>query len=144
MPMQDGLHVRGVHIPDAELDWRFVTSGGPGGQHANRSNTAVELRFDIGASQALPDRLKERLTRRLADRLTTSGEGIVQVAETRSQTRNRQVALTRLRDLLVEATSPPAKPRRPTKPSRRARQRRLDNKKRRGELKRTRQEPDWR
>lgn len=139
--MQDGISVRGVHIPEHELDWRFTTSGGPGGQHANRSNTAVELRFDVAGSSALPARLRERATRRLAGRLTQHGVLIIQVADNRSQTRNRADALTRLRDVLTEATAPPAKPRRPTKPSRRARQRRLDDKKRRGELKRSRQRP---
>lgn len=140
--MDDGINVRGIHIPEAELDWRFTTSGGPGGQHANRSNTAAELRFDVAGSAALPERLRERVRRRLGGQLTKGGVLIVQSTEHRSQTRNRQEARSRLKALLLEATAPPEKPRRPTRPSRRARQRRLDAKRHRGQIKKDRQTPD--
>ncbi len=142
--MADGITVRGVHIPDAELDWRFTTSGGPGGQHANTSNTAVELRVNIDAAANLTDRLRDRLRRRLGNRITAAGDLIVGSSDHRSQTRNRSEAMKRLAELLDEGIKPPEKPRKPTRPSRRAKRRRLDEKKRRGELKATRQKRDWR
>lgn len=138
----DELRVRGITIPDHELDWRFTTSGGPGGQHANRSSTAVELRFTPRDSQALPARLRERVTSRLSDRMTNAGELIVTASDHRSQTRNRETALGRMRALLLEATAPPARPRRPTRPSRAAKRRRLEDKARRAETKRLRRRPD--
>lgn len=141
--MSDGITVRGVHIPDHELDWRFTTSGGPGGQHANRSNTAVELRFNVEQSVALPDRLKDRVRRRLAGQLTNAGEIIVQVAETRSQTRNRQQARRQMADVLDEAIAPPKKRRKPTRPTKAAKRRRLQDKRHRAEIKRNRKTPEW-
>ena len=139
----DGIVVRGVHIPEQVLDWRFSTSGGPGGQHANRNATAAEVRLHL-ASSPLPERLKSRAFRRLAGQMTKAGEVVVTAADTRSQTRNRDAARSRLTRLLTEATAPPAKSRKPTRPSRRARQRRVDDKRARGEVKRLRQTPDWR
>lgn len=141
--MQDGLTVRGVHIPESELEWRFTGSGGPGGQHANTANTAAELRFDVTASPQLDDRLKDRIRRRIGNRLTTAGVLIVGSSEHRSQTRNRQEALKRMGELLDEGIRPPAKRRKPTRPSRSARRRRLEDKRRRGELKASRQRKDW-
>ncbi|CAN5249519.1 alternative ribosome rescue aminoacyl-tRNA hydrolase ArfB [soil metagenome] len=141
--MQDGITVRGIHIPDVELEWRFTGSGGPGGQHANTANTAAELRFDVIASPQLTDRLKDRIRRRLGGRITTAGELIVRSSEHRSQTRNRVEALSRMTELLDEGIAPPAKPRRPTRPSRSAKRRRLDDKKQRGKLKAGRQRKDW-
>ena len=136
--MSASVRVRGsVVIPDAELGWRFSRSSGPGGQHVNTSDTAAELSFDVAASAALPPVYKERALRRLAGRLV-DGVITVRAEEYRSQLRNREAAKARLSALLAEATAPPPKPRRPTKPSSRARQRRLDDKRRRGEVKRGR------
>lgn len=136
--MSAPVRVRGsVVIPDAELGWRFSRSSGPGGQHVNTSDTAAELSFDVAGSAALPPAYKERALRRLAGRLV-NGVITVRAEEYRSQLRNREAAKARLSALLAEATAPPPKPRRPTKPSRRARQRRLDDKRRRGDLKRGR------
>jgi ribosome-associated protein len=136
--MSASVRVRGsVVIPDAELGWRFSRSSGPGGQHVNTSDTAAELSFDVAASAALPPAYKERALRRLAGRLV-GGVLTVRAEEYRSQLRNREAAKARLSALLAEATAPPPKARRPTKPSRRARQRRVDDKRRRGEVKRGR------
>jgi ribosome-associated protein len=136
--MSAAVRVRGsVVIPDAELGWRFSRSSGPGGQHVNTSDTAAELSFDVAASAALPPVYKERALRRLAGRLV-DGVITVRAEEYRSQLRNREAAKARLSALLAEATAPPPKPRRPTKPSRGARQRRLDEKRRRGDVKRGR------
>src|SRR3954447_5341296 len=136
--MSDPVRVRGsVVIPDAELRWRFSRSSGPGGQHVNTSDTAAELSFDVAGSAALPKPYKERALQRLAGRLV-GGVITIRAEEHRSQLRNREAAKARLSALLAEATAPPPKARRPTKPSRRARQRRLDDKRRRGQTKRGR------
>lgn len=136
--MSGPVRVRGsVVIPDAELRWRFSRSSGPGGQHVNTSDTAVELSFDLARTDALPQPYKDRALQRLAGRLV-DGVITIRAEEHRSQLRNREAAKTRLSALLAEATAPPPKPRRPTKPSRRVHERRLENKRRRGDLKRGR------
>jgi ribosome-associated protein len=118
-------------IPLDELEWRFTGSGGPGGQHANTSNTRVELLFDIAGSPSLAPRPRERLLERLGPVVR------VVVSDTRSQARNRELALDRLRERLAAALRTP-RPRRPTAPSRAVRRRRVEAKRRRGELKRQR------
>ncbi|MYS84329.1 alternative ribosome rescue aminoacyl-tRNA hydrolase ArfB [Embleya scabrispora] len=135
--MTTDLDIRGVVIPAAELSWRFSRSSGPGGQSVNTTDSRAEVSFDLGASTVLPDVLKERALRRLEGRLV---DGVLTVAssEQRSQLMNRQSAVRRLIDILVEATAPPPPPRRPTKPSRGMRERRLRNKHHRGEIKRLR------
>ncbi|MCZ1008081.1 alternative ribosome rescue aminoacyl-tRNA hydrolase ArfB [Streptomyces lydicus] len=102
-----GPHViRGaVVLPEAELVWRFSRSSGPGGQHVNTSDSQVELRFDLGRTQALPPVWKERALERLAGRLT-DGVLSVRASEHRSQWRNRETAAVRLAALLAEATAP--------------------------------------
>lgn len=130
----------GVVIPEAELQWRFTRSSGPGGQHVNTSSTAAELRFDLEASQALPQSLKLRALRRLEGRLV-DGTVIVRAESHRSQRRNRTDALSRMRALLLEATAPPPRPRRPTRPTKGSKERRLRAKARRGEIKRLRSRP---
>jgi ribosome-associated protein len=127
-----GHHV----IPDTELTWRFSRSSGPGGQHVNTTDTRVQLRFDLAGSEAFPADLKQRMIVRVG------GEVVVVAEEHRSQLRNRRAAEERLVTLLSEAMAPPPRPRVATKPSRRARQRRLDQKKQRGETKRLRARPD--
>jgi ribosome-associated protein len=136
--MPDPVRVRGsVVIPDAELRWRFSRSSGPGGQHVNTSDTAAELSFDLAGSPTLPQPYKDRALQRLAGRLV-NGVLTIRAEESRSQLRNREAAKERLSALLSEATAPPPKPRRPTKPSRRAQTRRIEGKRRRGDLKRGR------
>jgi ribosome-associated protein len=130
----EGISVGPWSIPESELDERFETSGGPGGQHANRAETSVSLRFEVGAS-SLPDEIRERLSRRLGP--------IVEVtaSDTRSQWRNREIARDRLVDLLEKGLVE-RKPRKKTKPSRQARERRLADKKARAGLKKSRRPPD--
>jgi ribosome-associated protein len=127
-------------IPANELVERFTTSGGPGGQHANRSATRVVLSFDIASSGVFDDAMRQRLIENLAPRLT---EGVLSITadESRSQWRNRQIARRRLGDLIVDNLRPPSQ-RVPTKPTRAARRRRLDDKKARGRVKRLRRRPD--
>lgn len=128
-----GITVGRWLIPESELEERFDTPGGPGGQHANRSETAVTLRFQVAAS-SLPEETKEALTRRL-------GPVVEAVAtDSRSQWRNRALARERMVDKLERALVD-RKPRKKTKPSKGARERRLAAKKARGELKQKRRPP---
>ena len=126
-----------VVVPDAELEWRFSRSSGPGGQHVNTSDTQVELRYDLAASAALPEVWKQRALERLAGRLV-DGVLVVRASDHRSQWRNREAAAVRLGALLSEAAAPPPRPRRATRPSRAVNERRLRQKKLRADLKRGR------
>lgn len=136
--MSATIHVRGsVAIPESEFRWRFSRSSGPGGQHVNTSATAAELSFDVAGSPSLPEPYRSRALERLAGRLT-GGVLTIRAEEYRSQLRNRDAARARLAALLAEATAPPPRTRRPTKPSRRVHERRLENKRRRGAVKRER------
>ena len=134
--MDEELRIsRTCRIPVEELHWSFSGSGGPGGQHANTANTRVELRFDVAASPSLGPRQRARLLERLGPvvRVVASDE--------RSQLRNRQLALERLRSRLAEALKE-TRPRRPTAPSRGKREARLQAKHRRSEVKRHRARPE--
>lgn len=130
--MADVLQVSGTcAISLSELEWRFTGSGGPGGQHANTSNTRVELVFDVESSPSLDPEQRARLLEKLGPvvRVVASDE--------RSQARNRQLALERLRAKLADGLHVPTA-RRPTRPTAGSRQRRLDTKQRRAALKRQR------
>ena len=138
--MTRGISVGGTFtIPDGELEESFDTSGGPGGQHANRANTRVELSFDLERSPSIPDDLRTRMLKRLGGKVV---DGVVSVTadDTRSQWRNRVNARRRLGEMLEEAMKPP-RTRIPTKPSRRAKKRRVEHKRHRGEIKRLRKSP---
>lgn len=123
-------------IPDAELKWRFGPSGGPGGQHANKTSTRAELTFDIANSRAFDEAMRERLTDNLGAEVRITEDG------SRSQATNRKKAIRRLHAMLEEAARPDPPKRRRTKPSRAARQRRLDQKRQRGQTKSTRKPPE--
>jgi ribosome-associated protein len=133
-PSEELRVTRSVSIPPSEIEWRFSGSGGPGGQHANTSNTRAELRFDIAASPSLGPRQRARLLERLGPvvRVVASDE--------RSQLRNRELALDRLAQRLAEALHVEA-PRRPTRPTPGAKRRRLQDKREQSERKRTRRPP---
>ncbi|MFD4340060.1 alternative ribosome rescue aminoacyl-tRNA hydrolase ArfB [Streptomyces anulatus] len=135
--------IRGsVSLPEAELMWRFSRSSGSGGQHVNTSDSQVELRFDLAATDALPEVWKARALERLAGRLV-GGVISVRASEHRSQWRNRETAAVRLAALLAEATAPPPKPRIKRKIPRGINERRLREKKQRGDTKRGRSGRDW-
>jgi ribosome-associated protein len=128
-------------IPAAELQWQFDTSGGPGGQHANRSSTRVELSWNIPESAALGATLRDRILQQLGKE-APGGVLTVRVGESRSQWRNRQIARRRLADKLQRAMRPPAPPRRRTRPTRTSQERRLAEKRARSETKRLRRRPE--
>ncbi len=122
---------RSVSIPRFEIELRFSRSSGPGGQHAQKSDTRVEATFDVEASAALSDAQKRRV-------IAKAGPVLRAVAQDeRSQWRNRELATERLVEALREALRVPRK-RKPTKPSKAAKERRLEAKKRRGQVKRLR------
>lgn len=123
-----------VSIPLAELQFRFATGGGPGGQHANRRATRVRLLFDVAHSPALDDVTRERLLERLENRLDQRGVLQLDAQESRSQHQNRTVALKRFEELLREALTEEVE-RKPTKPTRAAKRRRVIEKKKRSQLK---------
>jgi ribosome-associated protein len=119
-----------------EVEWRFTASGGPGGQHANRSNTRVEARLDLEHASGLGDDARVRLIEKVGPVVR------VVVDDERSQSRNRALATDRLRALLAEALVVP-KRRRPTRPSKAAKERRLQEKRHRSETKQSRRsQPD--
>lgn len=118
-------------IPLDELEWRFSGPGGPGGQHANTSNTRVEVRFDVAGSPSLTESQRARLEERLGSVVR------VVAADTRSQARNRELALSRLRERLADGLRT-RRARRATAPTAAGRRRRLDAKRRRSDLKRQR------
>jgi ribosome-associated protein len=125
-------------IPAAELAWRFSRSSGPGGQNVNRTDSRVELVWDLAASAALPPLLRARALRRLDGQLV-AGCVVIAASEQRSQWQNRVAAQRRLVELVQAAIQAPPPPRRPTKPSRGSVERRLAAKKRRGAVKGQRQ-----
>lgn len=135
--MADLIVRPGVVIPEAELNWRFSRSSGPGGQGVNTTDSRVELSWDLASSSALSPVLKARALERLAGRLV-GGVLTIAASEHRSQLRNREAAGARLVALLAGAIAPPPRSRRPTKPSRGAQERRIAEKKHRGQIKRGR------
>jgi len=126
----------GIVIPDEELAWTFSPSGGPGGQHANRSSTRAEVRFDVASSRAFDATTRSRIIGRLGGEIVT-----VVVDETRSQWRNRQLARRRLAERLRAAMEPPPPRRKPTKPTRASQRRRVDGKRARSQTKQLRKPP---
>lgn len=124
-------------VPGAELSERFSRSSGPGGQGVNTADSRVELSWDVAGSPSVPEWLRDRLVARLGRRLA-SGVLTVAVSTQRAQLANRAEARERLASILRAAAAPPPPKRRPTKPSRGAKERRLSEKRRRGETKRAR------
>ena len=131
-----------LHIPDDELIEKFVRAAGPGGQNVNKVASAVELRFDVAASRALPDGVRERLLARRDRRLTDEGVLVIQANRFRDQGKNREDARARLADIIRAAQFVPKK-RIATRPTRASKERRIDAKKTRAKVKQTRGRSSW-
>lgn len=129
-----------IQLDEREIEERFVRASGPGGQNVNKTSTAVQLRFDAAGSPSLPEAVRQRLLRLGGARMDKRGVLTIEARRYRDQSRNRDDALERLVKLVRKAAEPPA-PRRRTAPSPASRQRRLDDKRRRGQLKKARR-PD--
>jgi ribosome-associated protein len=125
----DGISLRRWEIVES-----FVRSAGPGGQHVNKTESAVQVRFDVRHSPSLPNDVRARLVRLAGRRLNQDGVLVLVAQGERSQLRNREEALARLLDLIRAAARPPV-PRKATKPTRASKRRRLESKKRRGAVK---------
>ena len=134
MPAESIRVTRSVNLPVEEIQLRFSRSSGPGGQHAQRSETRVEAILDVEASNALTDAQKRRVVARAGPVLRAIAQ------DERSQSRNRELAVERLVESLREALKIPRK-RRPTAPTAASRERRLEQKRRRAEVKRLRRPP---
>jgi ribosome-associated protein len=130
-----------ISLMDDEVQARFVRASGPGGQHVNKTSTAVELRFDVRASPSLPEGVRARLYRLAGSRLTQDGVLIVVAQSHRSQEMNRQDALDRLLTLIRKAAEPPPPPRKKTKPTYASKLRRLEGKTKRSTVKSMRGRP---
>jgi ribosome-associated protein len=130
-----------IHLADSELAWKAIRASGPGGQHVNKTSTAIELRFDVRASPALPEPVRARLYRLAGSRLTQDGVLVLTAQEHRSQELNRQAALDRLLGLIRRAAEPPPPPRKKTRPTRASKERRLTGKAKRGGVKALRGKP---
>jgi len=126
-----------ISIAESELQMTAIRAQGPGGQNVNKVSSAIQLRFDINASTSLAEETKMRLLTIADRRISKDGIVIIKAQRFRSQDKNKDAAIARLRDLILRATVR-QKPRRPTKPSKRVKKKRLDDKSRRARLKQSR------
>lgn len=129
-----------IEIPENELQWSAIRAQGAGGQNVNKVASALHLRYDVRAS-SLPEEIKARLLARPDQRLTGEGVIVIKAQRYRTQEKNREDALSRLRELIEQAATV-AKPRKPTKVSRAAKRKRLETKVRRGKIKAGRSKVD--
>ena len=136
----EGLTVEQIFIPASELVFTTTRASGPGGQFVNRTESAVQLRFDAAHSPSLPEDVRQRLLAAVATRLTAEGLLLIDVQKERSQLRNKELALEKLVKLTAKSLHPPKKRIR-TKPTAASKERRLQQKKRDSEIKKNRRKP---
>jgi ribosome-associated protein len=129
-----------ISIDESELQESFIRASGPGGQHVNKTETAVQLRFDVRGSPSLPNDVALRLMKLAGNRMNQDGVLVITAQSERSQKRNREEALARLIDLIRRAAVRPVK-RKPTKPTKASREKRLEKKKQRSSIKSMRRAP---
>ena len=126
-----------ISLDDTDIKWVFTRASGPGGQHVNKTATAVQLRFNVNQTPHLPPHVRHRLKRLAGNRLSADGTLVIDARRFRSQNRNREDALARLKKL-IQAAARPLAPRKKTRPPRRANLRRLEVKRRKSRLKQQR------
>ena len=137
----EDLHIQdGIIIPGHELEFQASLSGGPGGQHVNKTHSRITLRWHLESSEALSDSQRAYLLTRIAGRITNAGFVVVHCDAHRSQRRNMEGAREQFKELIYNGLQRPKK-RRPTKPTKASQRIRVDNKKKRGDLKHTRRKP---
>ena len=131
-----------LKISESELQIDFTRASGPGGQNVNKVATAVQLRFDVRASSALPEEVKARLIHLAGKRITSEGVLLIEAKRFRTQEQNREDAIQRFIDLIRKSLVKP-RARKKTKPTETSKEERLKEKKKRGEIKKMRQSQDW-
>ncbi len=131
-----------INIPEIELQFSYARSSGAGGQNVNKVNSKATLSWNIDLSTALPPAVEKRFKEKFAGRINKDGAIIIQSDSFRDQPRNANECLERLRKMVLEVLSPPKK-RKPTKPTKSSQKKRVDTKKKRGEVKKNRQKPNW-
>ena len=137
----ENLYIQnGVIIPGHELEFQASLSGGPGGQHVNKTHSRITLRWHLESSAALSDGQRTYLRTRISSRITNAGFVVVHCDKHRSQHRNMQGARGQLKELIYNGLQRPKK-RRPTKPTRASQRKRVDGKKKRGDVKKNRRKP---
>lgn len=131
-----------IKLDESEIQFKFIRSPGPGGQHVNRAATAVQLRFNVKRSAGLPDHVRDRLLQLARNRINTQGVLVINANRYRSQDLNRKDALERLRTL-IQRSAAVKKPRRRTKPTTASIRKLKETKQRRSRLKHSRQRVSW-